>query len=486
MAEQKVFAGPRIRRLRQEKGLTQTAMAEALGISPSYLNLIERNQRPLTVQLLLKLAALYQIDLAAFQEGDSAVIAALREAFRDPLISAELPGDRELVDFAEGTPDAAGAFVKLYRAYRESQMRLTDLTDILAKQGHDAKLPAGARLPVDELRDVMERTPFHFATIEGEAGAFLALLKPEDDLRGTLIAWLEAEHSIQVRVMPSDVMPIWRKRYERHSQRLFLSDRLSRPDQTREIAMEAAMLRMSVVIGASVEKLKLSSDEAKRIARYELGRYAAHALMMPLKRFRETALRCRFDIDVIAARFNVSFEQAAHRLVSVGGPAAPKDLGPFPIFFLAETDHAGNNLQRRGAAGFPLTRFGGRCPKLSIHAAFGQVGQIMSEIVEMPEGTQFLTIARTLDGPRVGYKDRPRRTALMLGCENHKTAESPLHQIIYADGLIGDQAERPPLECGPACRLCERQGCIARAEPPISRPLGLDEQVAGFSSFDYV
>ena len=69
MAEQKIFAGPRIRRIRNGKGLTQTAMAEGLGISPSYLNLIERNQRPLTVQLLLQLASVYKVELDELQ-GD--------------------------------------------------------------------------------------------------------------------------------------------------------------------------------------------------------------------------------------------------------------------------------------------------------------------------------------------------------------------------------------------------------------------------------
>ena len=62
MAEQKIFAGPRIRRIRNALGLTQTAMAEGLGISPSYLNLIERNQRPLTVQLILQLASVYKVE----------------------------------------------------------------------------------------------------------------------------------------------------------------------------------------------------------------------------------------------------------------------------------------------------------------------------------------------------------------------------------------------------------------------------------------
>ena len=226
MAEQKIFAGPRIKRMRQERGQTQTAMAEALGVSPSYLNLIERNQRPLTVQLLLKLASLYKIDLEALQTGDVGVVAALREAFAEPLLDGELQSDREIVDFAEGTPNAAAAFIKLHRAYRDTQARLTELADMLARSGQSAPVTR-TRLPADEVHDVMEARPYHFAAIEEEAQAFLTLIKPGDNLLAALKSWLKSEHGISVRVLPAEVMPNWRRRYERHSQRLFISERLS-------------------------------------------------------------------------------------------------------------------------------------------------------------------------------------------------------------------------------------------------------------------
>ena len=91
MADNKIFAGPRLRRLRNGLGLTQTAMAAELGISPSYLNLLERNQRPLTVQILLRLAEIYDVDLSGLQarEGDG-VRAELKAAFADPLLSLSL------------------------------------------------------------------------------------------------------------------------------------------------------------------------------------------------------------------------------------------------------------------------------------------------------------------------------------------------------------------------------------------------------------
>ena len=136
MAERKIFAGPRVRRLRQTLGLTQTAMAEGLAISPSYLNLIERNQRPLTVQLLLRLSSVYKVDLDQLQGEGGGVAAQLREVFADPLLAGEIPGDQELIEVAEGAPNAAVGIIKLYRAYKEQAARLTDLADLLAREGH--------------------------------------------------------------------------------------------------------------------------------------------------------------------------------------------------------------------------------------------------------------------------------------------------------------------------------------------------------------
>ncbi len=204
-------------------------------------------------------------------------------------------------------------------------------------------------------------------------------------------------------------MPNWRRRYDRHSQRLFLSERLSPFDQLRELAMEAALIRMQVVIAAEIQDLKFSSDEARRIARFEFGRYAAHALMMPYQAFQTAAARARYDIDVLRSRFSVSFEQAANRLTTL---AAPGNSIPF---FMLEVDHAGNRFRRAGAQGFPQSRFGGDCPKLAIHSAFAQPGQILVEAVEMPDGAEFLTIARTLEGPQGAFNERPRRTATSAG-----------------------------------------------------------------------
>lgn len=471
MAENKIFAGPRVRRVRNSLSLTQTAMAEALAISPSYLNLIERNQRPLTVQLLLKLASVYKVDLDDLQGESGGTASQLREVFADPLLAGEIPSPQELVEVAEAAPNAAGGVVKLYRAYREQAKRLSDLSDLLAREGHQTTL-SDARLPIDEVRQVFEARPAHFASLDSAAETFHASLATGDDLAATLKSWLQKNHGIVVRSLPVHAMPNLRRRYDRHSMRLFLSERLSPHDQLRELAMEVSLLALTAEISAELEALALSGEEAKRIARFELARYAAHALMMPYTAFLSAAQRARYDIDVLRARFNVSFEQAANRLVTLAKPGA----AAVP-FFLMETDNAGNRFRKSCAHGFPQARFGGLCPRLNIHAAFAQPGQVLVESAEMPDGAAYLTISRTLEGPQAGFGERVRRTALMLACETGFARD-----LVYGDAV---GTKLGVVSIGPSCRLCERQGCLSRAEAPLTRPLGLDEMVTGLSVFDF-
>jgi predicted transcriptional regulator/transcriptional regulator with XRE-family HTH domain len=468
MAEAKIFAGPRVRRLRNRLGMTQTAMAEGLGISPSYLNLIERNQRPLTVQLILKMASAYKIDIEELQGETGSTAGELRQVFLDPLLSGEIPAGEELADVVELAPNAAQGMVKLYRAYREQAERLSDLAGLLAQAGHDPAL-SGARLPMDEVRDRLEGRPNHFAAIDEAAEAFHARIGASEDVAASLKEWLKNQHGIIVRTLPVHAMPNLRRRYDRHSMRLFLSERLYPHDQLREMAQEACQIALREEISAAVESLSLSSVEARRIARFELARHAALAVMMPYGEFVAAARRTRYDLSILCARFRVSFEQAATRLTSLIRPGA----SGIPLF-LMEIDIAGNRIRRAGAEGFPLATFGGQCPKLNVYQAFAMPGQVLVDTVEMPDGTRYLTLSRTLEGPISGFGERVRRTALLIGCD----------AVHAADTVYGATAAAPVL-AGTACRLCERPGCLARAEPPVTRPLGLDEMVAGMSVFDF-
>ena len=126
--EKKAMLGHNVRRFRQDLGLSQTAMAESLEISPSYLNLIEHNQRPVTVPLLFRLGQTFDIDLKEFAEDEGPRLAAgVREVFSDPIFEGQHVRDQEIRELAEISPAAAqGALDAL--ASRKSHVDSTGST----------------------------------------------------------------------------------------------------------------------------------------------------------------------------------------------------------------------------------------------------------------------------------------------------------------------------------------------------------------------
>src|SRR5690606_17141262 len=128
--DRKLFLGARLKRLRRDLGLTQTRMAEDLGVSPSYLNLLERNQRPVTAQVLLRLAEAYDLDLKSLSgDPDEAGATGLSEVLSDQMFRDLTIARHEVQEAVESSPGVAEAMVRLYRAYLD-QRRLTDLVAV--------------------------------------------------------------------------------------------------------------------------------------------------------------------------------------------------------------------------------------------------------------------------------------------------------------------------------------------------------------------
>src|SRR3954465_1451353 len=113
--ERKLYLGGRLRRLRRELGLNQSAMAAEISISPSYLNHLERNQRPVTAQVLLRLAEIYDVDLRAFaaEGGDGIGIDQLAEIFSDPMFTDLAIPRYELLEIADNAPAVGEAIARL-------------------------------------------------------------------------------------------------------------------------------------------------------------------------------------------------------------------------------------------------------------------------------------------------------------------------------------------------------------------------------------
>src|SRR5690242_5558547 len=150
---QKLMLGHKVRRLRREFGLSQAQMAEQLGISPSYLNLIEHNQRPVTVALLLRLGQNFDVDLQSFAEDDeSRLVAGLKEVFADPLFATSDLRNQDFRELAAVAPTLGQAVVTLYQAYREAREDIQALAERVADRDK-LQVVQTAAFPLEEVRD---------------------------------------------------------------------------------------------------------------------------------------------------------------------------------------------------------------------------------------------------------------------------------------------------------------------------------------------
>ena len=478
---QKVFAGPRVRRLRREQGLTQAAMAEQLGISASYLNLVERNQRPVSAQLLLKLADSFDLDIRELSGDDEArAFAELNEVFADPLFQNAGLSRQDVQDVAAASPSVADAIRSLYQAYRE-QLAGQGLglgpvapTEIIADRDKSDHLDV-MKFPVEEVRDYIHANRNHFGELDDAAEALYDYRNfAQDELYIGLRRQLDEAHGRSGKVMPVDVLGATVRRYDRHSRRILLSEVLDGPARTFQLAYQIAYLEQADLIERMVKASSLQGDETLRLARISLANYFAASLIMPYSRFHSAAEESGYDIELLARRFGTSFEQTCHRLTTLqraGERGIP--------FFLIRVDGAGNVSKRFAAAGFHFSRYGGTCPRWNLHDAFRTPGKIITQIVQLPDDTTYFSIARTVRRPGAGVLAPEQELAVGLGCE---ISEATRLKYARAYDLQASEAVTP---IGVNCRLCERPDCAERAFPPINRKLIVDEQARGLSSFTF-
>ena len=467
----KLFVGPRFRRIRQQLGLSQTQIAEGLGISPSYINLIERNQRPVTAQILLRLAETYDLDLRDLATADEdRFFAELNEIFSDPLFrQIDLP-KQELRDLAELCPGVTHALQRLYAAYTEARRGET----LVAAQMADREGSQFDANPIERVRDLIEANRNYFPELETTAENLRDELNvPTEGLFTALAARLREKHSIVCRVMPVDVMRETLRRFDRHRRQLLISELVDSSGRNFQLALQIGFVECGAAIDAIVSRAGALDDTARRLYRITLANYFAAAAMMPYQAFHSAAEDLSYDVHVLAQRFNAGFEQVCHRLTTLQRPNARG-----VPFFLLRVDNAGNVSKRFSSGTFPFSKFGGTCPLWNVHSTFDMPDRLLSQVIELPDGTRYFSIAQTVRRPVAPYPQPQPRFAIGLGCEIRHAAK-----LVYATGMDLEKIEGTPI--GVNCRLCERENCSQRAEPPITRTLILDETTRRVSSFAF-
>jgi predicted transcriptional regulator/DNA-binding XRE family transcriptional regulator len=468
-ADRKLFLGARVKRLRRDRGLTQTAMAGDLGVSPSYLNHIERNQRPVSAQLLLRLADAYDVDLRTLGQTGVAGEADLAEVLADPLFKGLEVPRHELVQLVDDAPGAAEAIVRLYRAFAEQR----DKTRAALIEGGQA---ADAPSPADWVRDHVQSRANYFPELDGLGETLHAALDPNmtgEGCEALARVRLATRHNLAVKVMPAEVMVEWTRRFDPHRRRLLLSETLDHSSRAFAIAYQLALAEHDAGLNALADAARPPDTTTRALLKVSLTNTLAAAILMPYAAFQRMAEATGYDIARLQTRFAVSFEQVAHRLTTLSRPTARG-----VPFFLMRVDQAGNVSKRYAAGAFPFARFGGACPRWRLHSAFRTPGRLVTQIIETPDGRRWFTLARTVD--RQGHDGFGERydLAIGLGCELKDA-----HRLVSARGLDLTAPEVTPI--GPACRLCHRHPCAERAAPPVDRVLAVDDWSKSVSPYPF-
>jgi len=446
-----LYLGPRLKRLRRELGLTQQAMASDLEVSPSYIALLERNQRPLTAELLLRLARSYKLEISELASEDADDYARrLTDVLRDPIFAdIDLPA-LEVADLATNFPGVSEALLRLHGAYSREQTALAEQRAV-----GDASVITD---PVGEARRFFAARRNWFPALDARAEEYAA----EIAKAGSVAEWLK-DRGVRVRFLPPDVMMGSIRRFDRHGDQLLIDDTLDAPSRNYQVALHAAYSALRTEIAEIVRSERFASETGANLVRRALAGYGAAALLMPYDRFGRAVDQRKYDIESLSRAFGASFEQVAHRLTTLGKPGHER----VPFFFI-RVDQAGNVSKRLDGVGFPFAAHGGGCPLWSVHGVFKQPNEIVTQWLELPDGQRFFSIARTVAAGG-GSWDRPRHyRAVALAC-----AAEHAPRLTYAAGIDPKEAEATPI--GVTCRLCHRSACTARSAPPIGREILPDD-----------
>lgn len=502
--------GIQIRRKRLETGLSQAALARAVGISATYLNLIENNKRAIGGRLLLRIGERLGLDLDQLSGvAEARSIQAIEELLADPAMRGLDMDQAAIRDLVGRFPEAGLALTRLYLMYQDasaniesylnrlrsdpllSQMlhqvlnrisAIRSVADILVHETDIAEADesrfvatisresegltetvrslvdyfdrtASAQRPISPLADIDEAilaNRNHFAELELEADRLRGELPGFKVSSDILAQVLESRFSIRCEELEPGSHLAQRYRFDANEGRLLFRSSISNSTRVFQMARVYAGQAAREVIAETVGRLKLNSTEANMIATKALASYIAGAMTMPYERYLHDAESLRYDVDALARRYGSSFEQAAHRLVTL----RRKGAEAIPLGFL-RADRAGRLSKRYPLPGLSLPVSGYGCLLWPIYRAGGDT-TFTRQIAEFPGGERFLLVARTVAKQSHSFREEAPTYTIMLACDIMHA-----DRIVYADGI--DLTHRG-VPVGPSCLLCPRQDCGHRQE----------------------
>ena len=457
-----------MRQLRSERGFSQAALAQMLEISPSYLNQIEHDVRPLTVAVLLRNTEVFGVDATFFaSQDDTRLVAELREVTFDRDLDVDI-APAEVAEMVSAHPAIARAMVNLHRRYRITTAQLAAATE---DRFNDGSGSGSITMPHEEVRDYFYQRQNYLHELDSAAEDLTTRMRMHrGDLAGELSRRLTEVHGVHItrRIDLGDKVL---HRYRPQTKTLEISNHLSSGQQMFKMAAELAYLEVGDLIENMVTDGKFTSDESRILARLGLANYFAAAAILPYRQFHDASENFRYDIERLSAFYQVSYETICHRLSTMQRPS----MRGVPFSFV-RVDKAGNMSKRQSATGFHFSSSGGTCPLWNVYETFTNPGKILVQIAQMPDGRNYMWVARTVERRASRYGQPGKTFAIGLGCEVRQA-----NRLIYSEGLDLSSDSATPIGAG--CRVCERDNCPQRAFPALGRSLDIDEHRSTVSPY---
>ena len=452
-----------------------------LEISPSYLNQIEHDVRPLTVAVLLRITEAFGVDATFFSsQDDTRLIAELREVIMDRDLDVTVD-PTEVAGMVGAHPALARAMVNLHRRYQLATTQLAAATEDRFNAGNAGAGGSGLSpgsgsitMPHEEVRDYFYQRQNYLHELDTAAEGLTAGMRIQrGDLVGDLADRLRIVHGVRI-VRRIDLDQGVLHRFDPESKTLEISAHLSSGQTAFRMAAELAYLECGELIDKRVDEGHFTSAESQRLARLGLANYFAAATVLPYGQFHEVAEKFRYDVERLSAYYSTSYETICHRLSTLQRPS----MRGVPFSFV-RVDRAGNMSKRQSATGFHFSSSGGTCPLWNVYETFANPGKILVQLAEMPDGRSYMWVARTVERRASRYGQPGKTFAIGLGCELRHA-----QRLVYSEGLdLVGAPNVPTTPIGAGCRVCERDNCPQRAFPALGRALDIDEHRSTVSPY---
>ena len=439
--------GPKLKVFRRQQGLQANKLAEELSISPSYLNLIEKGERKIDGDLLLKVCEKLKIELSDLTSKTDLNL----ENNISELLSDELFEDLDILgpevkDLVNTNPKIAKALIKLGDNFKQKDHEIVNKLENISGKIIDSRKAA---FPGEVISDFLQENKNFFPKLENFANNIFEKVKQHNRTRYiALCEFLNDEYGIVVKdVIPEEGKP-FSKIYKEREKKLFLSDYLSIETKKLHAAAQISQEGASNEIEEYLSTFNFPSEEAKKLTRVALLNYCGAAILMPYKLFHRECKTLKYDLELLQN----------------------------PFHFL-RVDVAGNISKRFSLSGIEIPRYGGACPRWNVYSAFSRPGVIQAAVSKMTNGEKYVCIARTVEKGVGRYGQKKSMLSIGLGCEAKYAKE-----FVYTENLdLNDKKSELPI--GVSCRTCDRLDCSQRAFPPLHKKFDIDINSRGVSVY---